>query len=401
MKSILYIIFLILILCTEFITNYGAVDKIGPQWLYLSIINIIIITYNLFKNKTGFSDLVFKSKISKAYLRFILFCLISIFFAVNQIESLNYFSRILLIFITYLNLQWCIKFTSENQILWILTIIFCIEGLTIFNQFTDLFEFGVDFGRNPKLIGVASNINIAGFSIALLLPYALLMQKKLDRFKKIFLSCLISLSIFSGFLTGSRGTILSITIIYIVFLIKEMFTKNDIKNKIKQSLYLIIPFLFSIIISEILFDSMRYSYRMNQIIERGSSSRIDYYSDALNSFKEKPLTGIGIGNWKLNSIEKGKRHIEGYIVPYHSHNDFIQLLAETGILGLFFYFMIFILSLYKPIRKLSILKEPILFSCFCFMLIYFLDANLNFPIARPIMQTKLALVLAILTKYDK
>ena len=89
MKSILYIIFLILILCTEFITNYGAVDKIGPQWLYLSIINIIIITYNLFKNKTGFSDLVFKSKISKAYLLFILFCLISIFFAVNQIESLN------------------------------------------------------------------------------------------------------------------------------------------------------------------------------------------------------------------------------------------------------------------------------------------------------------------------
>ena len=38
---------------------------------------------------------------------------------------------------------------------------------------------------------------------------------------------------------------------------------------------------------------------------------------------------------------------------------------------------------------------------FCFMLIYFLDANLNFPIARPIMQTKLALVLAILTKYGK
>ena len=43
------------------------------------------------------------------------------------------------------------------------------RGLTIFNQFTDLFEFGKDFGRNSKLIGVASNINIAGFSIALLL----------------------------------------------------------------------------------------------------------------------------------------------------------------------------------------------------------------------------------------
>ena len=401
MKNIQYYIFLILILSTEFITNYGAVDKIGPQWLYLSIINIIIITYNLFKNKTGFSDLVLQSKITKAYSLFILFCVVSIFSAVNQIESLNYFSRILLIFITYLNLQWCINYTSENSILWILTIIFCIEGLTIFNQFTDLFEFGKDFGRNSKLIGVASNINIAGFSIALLLPFTLIKQKKLDRLKKIILSCLISITIFSGFLTGSRGTILSITVIYLIFLSKEFFSKNDIKNKIKESLYLIIPFLFSIIITEILFDSMRYSYRMNQIIERGSSSRIDYYKDALNSFKEKPLTGIGIGNWKLNSIEKGKRHIEGYIVPYHSHNDFIQLLAETGILGLISYVMIFILSLYKPIRELSILKKPILFSCFCFMLIYFLDANLNFPIARPIMQTKLALVLAILTKYGK
>ena len=115
MKNIQYYIFLILILSTEFITNYGAVDKIGPQWLYLSIINIIIITYNLFKNKTGFSDLVLKSKITKAYSLFILFCVVSIFSAVNQIESLNYFSRILLIFITYLNLQWCINFTSENS----------------------------------------------------------------------------------------------------------------------------------------------------------------------------------------------------------------------------------------------------------------------------------------------
>ena len=60
-------------------------------------------------------------------------------------------------------------------------------------------------GRNAKLIGVSANINIAGFSIALTLPFALNLLYKLKGLKKFILSIFVIISVFSAFMTGSRG----------------------------------------------------------------------------------------------------------------------------------------------------------------------------------------------------
>ena len=46
--------------------------------------------------------------------------------------------------------------------------------------------------------------------------------------------------------------------------------------------------------------------------------------------KSNPILGVGLGNWKLKSIEYDAKDIEGYVVPYHAHSDFIQLGAELG-----------------------------------------------------------------------
>ena len=58
-----------------------------------------------------------------------------------------------------------------------------------------------------------------------------------------------------------------------------------------------------------------------------------YWGDAWEYIKENPIFASGLGNWKIESIDKGKEHISGYTVPYHAHNDFIHVFAETGILG--------------------------------------------------------------------
>ena len=49
--------------------------------------------------------------------------------------------------------------------------------------------------------------------------------------------------------------------------------------------------------------------------------------------KSNPVFGVGLGNWKLKSIEYDAKDILGYVVPYHAHSDFIQLGAELGIIG--------------------------------------------------------------------
>ena len=60
---------------------------------------------------------------------------------------------------------------------------------------------------------------------------------------------------------------------------------------------------------------------------------------------ENPVRGIGIGNLKLESIKTDSNNLKGYTVPYHSHNDFLQIGAETGIFGM----IAFILLLIYPL----------------------------------------------------
>ena len=51
---------------------------------------------------------------------------------------------------------------------------------------------------------------------------------------------------------------------------------------------------------------------------KASNGRFDYWFDVYNHLKDNPLVGCGLGNWKIASIEYGKRHINGYTVPYLS-----------------------------------------------------------------------------------
>ena len=67
------------------------------------------------------------------------------------------------------------------------------------------------------------------------------------------------------------------------------------------------------------------------------NQRLRYYEDVITHISKNPILGVGIGNWKLTSIKYDKDDIDGYIVPYHAHSDFIQLGAELGILGIFLY----------------------------------------------------------------
>ena len=387
-------LFFLLILSTELIQNFNAVDKIGPQWLYLSI---VVFLGFLTLNKVNLNEI--KNKTLLFYTSFIFISLISIFIASNKVESLVYISRIILIYLCFLYFLLTVHKIKQSFILNSLFILYTIEGMSIFFQFIELFNFGESFGRNSSLIGVSANINIAGFSLALLTPFAILFMTKKKGLSKYISLLIICISSFSILLTGSRGATLSLSLVIISYLIHTFIFNNSIKEKVKISIFILIPFCVSVLFSEILFDGLNYSNRIEQIITRGSSSRFQYYNDAINSFIEKPFLGVGIGNWKLNSIEFGKRHIEGYIVPYHAHNDFLQILAEIGIFGFLCYIAIFINTIFKTAS--NIFKSQILFSCLLFIGIYLIDSNLNFPIARPIMQIKLALILAILNKNEK
>ena len=198
--------------------------------------------------------------------------------------------------------------------------------------------------RSTRYIGAAANVNITSFSLLYKTPILLYFFCKENRifFKKIiyvlaFISTLLIISVL-----GTRSAYISVGVIIISYIIYLTQLKNRFLFKIKH----ILPIIASVLI--IIFTSSIISDKGADIISRASTISIDtndgsvnqrlrYYKQGINYFFENPFFGTGIGNWKIFSIKYDREYIDGYVVPYHAHNDFIQLLVELGVFGLLLY----------------------------------------------------------------
>ena len=83
----------------------------------------------------------------------------------------------------------------------------------------------------------------------------------------------------------------------------------------------------------------------------GSSGRSDLWRVGWDVFKGHPLAGVGLGNFEVveahYTLRPGAISRIGYIVdvPHLVHNTYLQLLAETGIIGLALYLLVIALCI--------------------------------------------------------
>jgi len=155
---------------------------------------------------------------------------------------------------------------------------------------------------------------------------------------------------------------------------------------------------------------MLFSVRFNNtnsasIIKRASTvnledtstqQRLRFYQHSLDQTLNNLIIGVGLGNWKIKSVDYDKKDVVGYTIPYHTHNDFLEISSELGIIGLILYLLIFIFPFlgifqHKEGNKLINVNTIILLAG----IIYFIDANLQFPHARPVMQVPFILILVL------
>ena len=181
----------------------------------------------------------------------------------------------------------------------------------------------------------------------------------------------------------------------LVLFIGRLNNKN-FKIGFKNSLVYIIPLFISLTffnLTEGDEETLSIQNRVETITSQGDESisqRLRFYTHTLKQFSQTPLFGIGIGNWKIVSIKYDADNIYSYVVPYFAHNDLLEILAETGILG-FIPFFIFILCIFKINLKNIInyiYRESVFNNVFLTLpfIVYFIDMNLNFPLDRPSMQ---------------
>jgi len=413
--------FLILYLCIGFIPNWSAVDKIAPQWLGMNILNIIVICYLLYDYRS-LKKIVFnflKSKITLLYGFFILWAAGSFFYAINPTEQIVNITRQLNVFLMYGNM-FILLGALKNKIRFLSWTILCIVSIEIYYVLQEALNMLNTNGviAPGSLKGVTANRNITAFSLAIKLPFVYYL---LHTQKKLVVKTALAVLIFSLFLglsmIQSRASFLATGFSILAFIGGVVYFEFKEKTKSNKQLLLstlgvLLPLLLTITINQTVLkdkgaDAVSRAASIGAITTDDSiTARLRYYSDVFKQFQSSPIFGVGLGNWKLKSIDFDKNDIKGYVVPYHAHSDFIQLGAELGIFGFLSYLGIFVLVIFFAFKEIFKNKNrPLEERLFIFLLIaalgiYSVDASLNFPIARPQVLVNWTLIIALVGFYN-
>jgi O-antigen ligase len=408
---------LTLYLCIGFIPNWQAVDKIAPQWLVMSILNMLSLLY-FFSKKTSLAatfTINLKSRLTLTYIGFILWAFGSLAYAINPTEVLVNLSRQLNVFLMFFSMG-ILLFSFKNKVRfvsWVITLIFGVELYAVFNEAFEMINTTGTISSGD-LKGISANRNITAFSIAIKIHFVLfLIHLEKKTWIKWVLAAGVTLSLIALSMIQSRASFLAVgftTIAYLLLHTVLYFKVNKKLTQLMQAGYLILPLLIAILVNQTLLSSKgadalsRAATISVSTNDDSINQRLRYYEDVLTHMTSNPIFGVGLGNWKLKSIDYDSQDMNGYVVPYHAHSDFIQLGAELGILGFLLYLGIFIWAVYYVyilIRysDLGVNEKVFLFLLLVALGVYSIDANLNFPIARPHVLVVWTLIMGLLVGY--
>ena len=330
----------------------------------------IIFLIEIFKEKKFY---FFQNNIFYMLLFFWISLIINLIFSTNPeagtLRSVGFVRIILLIFaIKYIFSYENYKY--KNNILKVWFIIFIIVSIDL------LFEF--IFGRN--ILGYSSYIpgRLAGFLddelkiggyylgfILISLTYIIYKYEK----KNYLLLIFFLLTFFTiSFLIGERSNFIKITLL-IFFFSLIYFKDHIIKFSIifSCSFVILLGFIFGN-------DDLKYRY-YDQLKEKKLEEYyyFQHYKSAIVIFKEYPVFGVGIKNFRneiLNKkYEKEKEWNNWHIKSTHPHQINFEILSETGIFGFACYVIFFFLSLIKAFKEYLKNKNLLLLSSIIFIVV--------------------------------
>jgi O-antigen ligase len=198
-------------------------------------------------------------------------------------------------------------------------------------------------------------------------PFGIILTLFLAFFKKLNLKTLFLFIIILGIyalISYSRTSAVLALVLSIFLVYSQFFTKQ--KNK-KSFLFKFFAIIVLIIISLYLYFWL---FESIQSVSLSNSERLLLIEIAIEEFKISPVFGIGIGNYNNYA-----QTVLGYQLRANNmstHNLFLELIAETGTIGLFLFastlYKLFVLSLsnknYRSLLLLLVLSFYFLFNVF-------------------------------------
>ena len=350
------------------------------------------------------------SSLSFPIISFIAICILSIFWSDSPMVSLKelplFLAGPLLYFITTNNIY------HKRQIEHLINTILIVG--TLLGIYGILQYQGIDFpfwlkniGRQ-KVFGFFGNVNYFAEYIIIPLPIAVsLFLVSQNRIKKILF--LIGVLAMGGCLisTFTRGSYLGFGASLILMFFLFIFSRG--KNFIKENKKLFIVIFLAIIIILSLFIIPNPLNKPDTVISKIKSRasiaqltkgqsikrRIAIWKFTGLMIKDHPLLGSGLGTFKYNSLkyqakffEQGdNRALYPYGIADKTHNEYLQLCAELGIIGLAIFIWLMITYFNYGMRYLkrekNVQKQGIVIGLMGAVVAVLVDGIFGFPLHLP------------------
>lgn len=362
----------------------GGIWEAGNVSIYLSeiilifllMLNFILWTGNKSINKYWFKHIKLTSPILWLLI-FVIFTFISIKWSVFPALSIYYGLKLMLA----LGIIWLITIgkISFRRVAFIIVVSGLIQGLLAISQFLNQLVWGTKWlgvaWQDPQNLGVSvvdsgyrrwlraygafPHPNVLGGFLDIIMVFLFYLygwterlwqsikNRQLEIFKIVLLFSLII--IFSGILLSfSRAAWLSVVLFLFVIFFQQIVGKSFISWPIYIRLFFII-FLTSLIWISVYTEPFLTRVKADERLEQLSfTQRVNSFTDAWQSVKQKPFLGTGIGVYTYNLHQLYPERYVWQLQP--PHNTFLLILVELGIVGLIL-FLLFLGMLFIYVRQ--------------------------------------------------
>jgi O-antigen ligase/tetratricopeptide (TPR) repeat protein len=255
------------------------------------------------------------------------------------------------------------------------------------------------------------NKNVTAASLLIMIPFAIYVIMSSKWIGRIAGIIALFLGVFALFILNTRSTYVGFALITLLFFVGLVWQQ---KAQLKTALlFFLLPAVLAIFAANMRLKLAvaaqdneggygTVTKRLGQITE--GNDRLHLWGTAIDYSLKNPILGAGYGNWKLASIPYEREFANELFVPYHAHNDFIEMFADLGLIGGLCFSGMFLLLLYYTIAFLRTKRGDPLMVIVAFLAVtcYGVDALLNFPAERTAMQSMLSLAAAlVLIPLDK
>jgi len=397
-----------------------TMDKVlMPRLFLLNFFLLVFYSFYIFKpNLIKLNLWLLKNKIFPVFLLLLILTFVSRFWAINFCEGFFDTVKTCSILILLFTMVQVLTNTENRHIK--LTYLVVVSALI--TAMLGLIEYVNEVLPNPDLLlknrrpviylvtGIMGHKNQLSIALMLQLPFLIFGIVRLKKLWRYFAIVSLTLSLLMIFLLETRSVwvALCISSAAIILFIIFQYRFLNISEKIRKRLitFSLVGFLiFAGIVGVSIYSGNKVGKKLQTIAnpqDTRNIHRLKVWDFTLRMAMQKPLSGVGAGNWKLEAPRF--HHKADFDITESNwlrpHNDFLWILAEKGIFGLLLFISIFLLAFYQAYKIIlsKIANDHKIFILLIAggLIMYVVVSFFTFPLERINHQVYLALFIAII-----